>query len=86
MIALFAAAVALIAGGVLAIIGGGWMLGMDLASSAFYAGIGLAAGGFGFLVFRFAIWASIRLLYAIAEVFNGIRRKRGTTMDRRQES
>jgi len=86
MIALFVAAVALIAAGVLAVIGGVWLFGADLASAAFYAGTGLAAGGFGFLVFRFAIWTSKHLLLAIAGVFNGIRHKRGAKMDRRQES
>ena len=86
MIVLFAAAVAVIAGGVLAFIGGIWLLGFDLASAAFFAGCGLALGAFGFLAFRFAIWCSKRLLFAIAEVFNGIRRKREARMDRRQES
>jgi len=86
MIVLFAAAVGVIASGVLAFIGGFWMLGFDLATFAFYTGSGLALGAFGFLAFRFAIWCSKRLLYAIAEVFNGIRRKREARMDRRQES
>jgi len=86
MIALFATAVALMAGGVVAVVGGCWLVGMDPMAAMFYAGCGLAVGGGGFFVFRFAIWCSKHLLITIAEVFNGIRRKRGAKMDRRQES
>ena len=86
MIVLFAVAVAVTGGGALAVVGGGWLLGIDLAAFAFSAGIGLALIGAGLFLFKFAIWCSKRLLYAIAEVFNGIRRKRGAQIDRRQES
>jgi len=86
MIALFAAAVGVTGGGAFAIFGGAWVLFMDGATAAFAAGLGLILIGAGFFLFRFAIWCSKRLLYAIAEVFNGIRRKRGVNMDRRQES
>ena len=81
MIALFAAAVVLVGGGVAAFIGGGWMLSLDLAAAAFYGGSGLAIGGAGFLLFRFAIWSSKHLLLSIAGVFNGIRRKREAKID-----
>jgi len=86
MAALFAVAVAMMAGGVLGVVGGCWLVGMDPSVAMFYAGAGLAVGGGGFFVFRFAVWCSKHLLLTIAEVFNGIRRKRGTAMDRRQES
>jgi len=87
MIALFAVAVGVTGGGALGIIGGGWLLGFDFASSAFYAGLGLVLIGAGIFLFRFAVWCSKHLLIAIAEVFNGIRRKREVNMVRRgQES
>jgi len=86
MIALFTVAVAVTGGGAFAVFGGVWLLGMDLAASAFSAGVGLALIGGGLFLFKFAIWCSKHLLYAIAEVFNGIRRKRGAQIDRRQES
>jgi len=86
MIALFAAAVALMAGGVIGVVGGCWLVGMDPSTAMFFAGCGLAVGGGGFFLFRFAVWCSKHLLYTIAEVFNGIRRKRGANLDRRQES
>jgi len=76
MIALFAAAVGLIAGGVLSVVAGFWLGIFDGSTLMFFGGIGLAAAAFGFLVFRFAIWASKHLLLTAAEIFNGIRRKR----------
>jgi len=86
MIALFAVAVAVTGGGGFAIFGGAWALLIDGAAAAIAAGVGLVLIGAGIFLFRFAIWCSKKLLYAIAEVFNGIRRKRGAAMDRRQES
>jgi len=86
MIVLFAAAVAVTGGGAFALFGGAWVLFLDGAAAAFAAGLGLILVGAGIFLFRFAIWCSKKLLYAIAEVFNGIRRKRGVNMDRRQES
>ena len=86
MIVLFAVAVAVTGGGAFAVFGGVWTLFFDGAVAALAAGIGLLLIGAGIFLFRFAIWSSKKLLYAIAEVFNGIRRKRGAGMDRRQES
>jgi len=82
MITLFAVAVGLLGGGIVALVGGCWLLFMDGATAMFYAGCGLAVGGAGFFLFRFAIWCSKHLLYTIADVFNGIRRKRGSKIDR----
>jgi len=88
MIVLFAAAVAVTGGGAFAVFGGVWVLAffVDGATAAFSAGCGLVLIGLGIFLFRFAVWCSKLLLYAIAEVFNGIRRKRGSGVDRRQES
>ena len=83
IIALFAVAVGITGGGAFSLFGGVWMLFIDYASSALYTGCGLVLIGIGIFLFRFAIWCSKHLLYAIAEVFNGIRRKRNTNMDRR---
>lgn len=86
MIALFAVAVGVTGGGAFSLFGGAWLLFLDGATAAFYAGCGLILIGIGISLFRFAIWCSKHLLYTIAEVFNGIRRKRGAQINRRQWS
>jgi len=76
MIALFATSVALIGGGGFSLVGSVWLIPLDWATSMFYGGTGLAAIAGGFLLFFFSVWCSKHLLHAIADVFNGIRRKR----------
>ena len=85
MFALFAVAVSVTGGGAFVLLGGALMLFMDFASALFYWGCGLVLVGIAIFLFRFAIFCSKHLLYAIAEVFNGIRRKRGAGVDRKEQ-
>lgn len=83
MIALFAVSVGAAGGGAIGVYGGAHLLFLDGATGAFYIGCGLALVGIGILLFRFSVWCSRHLLYAIAAVFNGIRRTRAQKIEKR---
>ena len=85
MIVLFAVAVAFTGGGAFALFGAFWAIFASGAVALFTAGAGLALIGIGIFLFRFAVWCSKHLLYAIAKVFNGIRRRRGTRKNKERE-
>ena len=76
MIALFAVAVGLVGGGVVAVVAGASVLLFAFPMALMGIGAGLVVFALGLLFFRFAVWCSKHLLLAIAQVFNGIRLKR----------
>jgi len=84
MAVLFSVSVGLVGAGVGALFGGLWLGFQNIPVMLFYAGGGLVAGACGFLLFIFSIHSSKHLLYSIAAVFNGIRRKREQKMNRNE--
>jgi uncharacterized membrane protein len=83
MVALFGTSIGVIGGGAIGVYGGVSLFFLDGATGAFYFGCGLACVGAGILLFRFSVWCSKHLLYAIAAVFNGIRRSRAQKIAKR---